>query len=69
MINGLERCFTTLVAVHELARKRPEFSPPVRIHTHDRHLTIYTLKNDHILILRLLGGYQNWHALLTTLDS
>lgn len=69
LIDGFERCFSRLVAMPELARERPEFNPPVRIHTHDRHLIVYTVKDDHILVLRLLSGYQNWHALLTTLDS
>lgn len=69
LVDGFERCFSTLVAMPELARERPEFSPPVRIHAHDRHLIVYVLQDDHILVLRLLSGRQNWHALLTTLDS
>lgn len=69
LIDGFERCFATIAAMPELAGERPEFSPPVRIHSHERHLIVYTLKEDHILILRLLSGYRNWHALLTALDS
>ena len=37
-----------------LARERPEFDPPVRIHHHARHYIIYVLKDDGILIVRVL---------------
>jgi toxin ParE1/3/4 len=37
-----------------VCRKREEFTPPVRIHHHNRHLIIYTDTQDAILIVRIL---------------
>ena len=36
-----------------LCRERDEFTPPVRIHHHKKHLIIYTIEADHILIVRI----------------
>jgi len=35
-------------------RKRSEFSPPVRIHHHIRHLVVYLIEDAHITIVRVL---------------
>jgi toxin ParE1/3/4 len=37
-----------------LYRERDEFTTPVRIHHHKKHLIVYTLERDHIVIIRLL---------------
>ena len=42
-----------------LCRERDEFTPPVRIHTHKRHLIIYKITEDHILIIRILHERMN----------
>jgi len=55
-IDSLSFSFDVLVSHPELARERTEFNPPVRIHPHQKHLTIYTIAADHILIIRILGG-------------
>ena len=34
--------------------ERFEFEPPVRIHAHGKHLIIYTIEDDFILIVRVL---------------
>jgi toxin ParE1/3/4 len=52
-----------------LARERTEFDPPVRIHTHERHLIVYGLADDGVVILRLLGGRQDWVSILRDADS
>jgi toxin ParE1/3/4 len=36
------------------AMERAEFKPPVRIHPHNKHLIIYKVENDFILIIRVL---------------
>lgn len=36
-----------------ICRERDEFTPPVRIHHHQKHLIIYTIEADHILIVRI----------------
>lgn len=42
-----------------LYRERYEFTPPVRIYHHKKHLIIYTVETDHILIIRILHERMN----------
>jgi toxin ParE1/3/4 len=67
-VDDLERMFETIAAMPGLARERPEFVPPVRIHTHESHLIVYVITGDHIAILRLLGGRQDWMSVLRAAD-
>lgn len=67
--DDLARVFETLAALPSLARERPEFDPPVRIHTHERHLIVYVVaEDDQVDIVRLLGGRQDWMAILNAVD-
>lgn len=50
----LENCFQLLSKTPFICRERTEFTPPVRIHPHGRHLVIYVIKDDLILIIRIL---------------
>ena len=50
----LEDCFQLLSETPLICRERTEFTPPVRIHPHGRHLVIYVLRGDLILIVRVL---------------
>jgi toxin ParE1/3/4 len=36
-----------------LYRERKEFTPPVRIYHHKKHLIIYTVETNYILIVRI----------------
>lgn len=63
-VDDLTRIFELLVSMPTMARERHEFSPPVRIHTHSEHLIIYTMQEATVLIIRVLGGGQNWKAIL-----
>ncbi|MGV8856832.1 MAG: type II toxin-antitoxin system RelE/ParE family toxin [Devosia sp.] len=67
-IDTLIYAFEIIVSMPTLARERGEFSPRVRIHVHQSHLIIYTIDEDHITVLRLLGGQQNWQAILRAAD-
>jgi toxin ParE1/3/4 len=62
--DALEAAFDTLVAMPEIARERREFSPPVRVHPSAQHVIVYRIAADHLVILRVLGGRQNWQAAL-----
>lgn len=68
-IDDLIRIFELLVSMPTMARERPESTPPVRIHTHSEHLLIYTLHEATVLIIRVLGGGQNWKAILENADT
>ena len=66
--DALESVFDTLVAMPEIARERLEFNPSVRVHPSAQHLIIYRIEADHLVILRVLGGRQNWQAFLDLAD-
>jgi len=63
--DALENAFDTLVAMPKIARERREFDPPVRVHPSGQHVIVYRIEADHLLILRVLGGRQNWQSFLT----
>ena len=63
-LDALERSLDTLVSMPDLARERSEFTPPVRIHPTAQHLIVYVITKDHLAVLRVLGGRQNWRSVL-----
>lgn len=65
----LEDTFERLLFMPEMARERPEFDPPVRIHPSAEHLIIYRIENDHLAILRVIGAGQDWQAILRAVDQ
>lgn len=67
-LDDLVRMFDAIAAMPTLARERSEFTPPVRIHVHESHLIVYTIAEDHVSILRLLGGQQDWVSILKAAD-
>ncbi|MBD8891549.1 type II toxin-antitoxin system RelE/ParE family toxin [Roseibium litorale] len=67
-IDELSNRFEMIAAAPDMARERTEFTPPVRIHSHRRHLIVYTVEEEEVVVLRLLGGAQNWQAILSALD-
>lgn len=68
-LDALVSLFEALVRVPEMAREREEFTPPVRIHHSGGHLIVYRVVEDYIEIIRLLGGRQDWTAILSVLDD
>lgn len=50
----LESCFEILSKEPLISRERTEFTPPVRIHHHGRHLVVYGIQADLLLIIRVL---------------
>ena len=67
-VDDLVSIFETIASMPTIARERTEFSPPVRIHVHEQQLIVYTINENHIAILRLLGGRQNWRTILKALE-
>ncbi len=65
----LEDTLERLLFMPEMARERPEFDPPVRIHPSADHLIIYRIENDYLSILRVLGASQDWQAILRAVDQ
>lgn len=67
-LDDLVRVFEMIAAVPTLAREHREFDPPVRIHSYQSHLIIYMQDGEHVAILRLLSGRQDWIAILKAAD-
>lgn len=65
----LEDTLERLLFMPEMARERGEFDPLVRIHPSAEHLIIYRIEGNHLLILRVLGAGQDWHAILRAVDQ
>ncbi|UMY16548.1 type II toxin-antitoxin system RelE/ParE family toxin [Methylobacterium organophilum] len=57
---GLRALFRLLAANPGIARRRTEFSRPVRLHPYRAHLVAYTEQEDGILIVRVLHNRQDW---------
>jgi toxin ParE1/3/4 len=67
-LDGLLAVFDLLLVMPGIARERTEFTPPVRIHSAGSHLVIYRTDTDHLHILRVLGGRQEWQRLLEAIE-
>lgn len=57
---GLAAIFDLIAANPRMARERPEFTPPVRLHPYRSHLIVYVLDDPEVLIVRVLHGRQDW---------
>jgi toxin ParE1/3/4 len=57
---GLMRALEFVATNPLAARERAEYTPPVRMHFYEAHVVVYVLKEDHILIVRVLHGHQDW---------
>lgn len=66
--DALANSFKLIAGMPEVARERMEFDPPVRIHVHQSHLIVYIILDEHIEIVRVLGGRQDWHTILQALE-
>lgn len=53
-LSGLNEKFTALAQTPEIAAERREFDPPVRIHQYEKHLIVYVIDDEGILIVRVL---------------
>jgi toxin ParE1/3/4 len=43
-----------------IARERQEFRPPVWLYFYKAHTIVYRIMRDHVLIIRVLHGRQDW---------
>lgn len=68
-IDALEEVCARLLAMPEIARERDEFDPPVRIYPSASHLIVYRIADDHLTVVRILGGRQDWQSILAAIDA
>lgn len=58
-LEGMVSVFELLGENPYLARERPEFDPPVRVHPYRSHTIAYIVRDGGILIIRVLHGRQD----------
>lgn len=63
-IAHLAKAIEALIETPTQGRERTEFTPPVRIRHHEAHLIVYRIEADHILVIRVLHGHRDWHAII-----
>ncbi|MES0824960.1 type II toxin-antitoxin system RelE/ParE family toxin [Ruegeria sp. SCP11] len=54
-----------LAEIPEMARRRQEFKPAIRIHPYWRHLIIYLAEDDFIDVVRIVHAQANWSVLFS----
>lgn len=65
-MRGLNDEFEVLSLNPRMAAERDDFYPPVRIHQYKRHLIIYLVDDDGLLIVRVLHQSMNVPAHLSS---
>lgn len=58
----LQHTFELLADNPEMARERPELSPPARLHPCGSHIIISVVDSDGVLIVRVRHGREDWAA-------
>ena len=51
---SLRRAIGMIAKSPHIVAERPEYAPPVRVHHHAKHLIVYLIEDEHILIVRIL---------------
>jgi toxin ParE1/3/4 len=64
----LEDTFVNLSFMPEQARELLDFNPPVRVFPSAKHIIIYRIDAQDIVILRVLGAKQDWITILHSLN-
>ncbi|MFN3506094.1 MAG: type II toxin-antitoxin system RelE/ParE family toxin [Allorhizobium sp.] len=67
-VDELVQAFDRVARSPTLFRERLEFTPPVRIYPYRSHLIVYLGLEGQVTILRILGGRQDWQAILRALE-
>jgi toxin ParE1/3/4 len=67
-LDELTHAFERIAQSPTVFRERLEFVPPVRIYPFRGHLIVYIGAEREVAILRVLGGRQNWQAILRAID-
>lgn len=61
---GLLQAFDLLSVNPFIARERPEYDPPIRLHRYHAHMIAFIEDEAGILIVRVLHGRQDWESAL-----
>ncbi len=55
-------CLALVERAPMMGRERLELRPPVRLHFHRSHVIAYLADAEGVLVVRVLGGRQDWAA-------
>lgn len=59
-VSGIVAAIERLAENPAIARERIEFTPPVRIYTHKSHVIIFRDEGDHLSVIRVRHGSEDW---------
>ncbi|NEJ70038.1 type II toxin-antitoxin system RelE/ParE family toxin [Rhizobium phaseoli] len=62
-VDDLFSTFELLANNPRMARERRELNPPMRLHLHQAHIIAYVVREEGILIVRVLHGREDWQSL------
>ncbi|MGR9248386.1 type II toxin-antitoxin system RelE/ParE family toxin [Rhizobium leguminosarum] len=62
-VDDLFDTFELLAENPRMARERRELNPPMRLHPYRAHMIAYTIREESILIVRVLHGREDWQSL------
>lgn len=68
-VDALFETFEVLCEMPGMARERAEFNPPVRVHPSGQHVVIYLVEDETLVVIRVLGGRQDWAAVMSKVDG
>ena len=54
--------FELLATNPKMARERPEFARPYRIHRFQSHVIVYQIEGDNLMIIRVRHGREDWFS-------
>ncbi|MCA2410687.1 type II toxin-antitoxin system RelE/ParE family toxin [Rhizobium leguminosarum bv. viciae 248] len=64
-VDDLFDTFELLADNPRMARERRELNPPTRLHPYRAHMIAYTIREEDILIVRVLHGREDWQSLFS----
>ena len=61
-VSDLAKAIERLAENPRIVRERIEFTPPVRIYPFKSHIVIFRDEEDHLDIIRIRHGHEDWMA-------
>lgn len=59
-LNGMNAAFERLAEMPLMAPERQDIDPPVRIYRYQRHLIVYVVDDEGILVIRVRHHSEDW---------
>jgi len=59
-LNGIAGAFERIAQNPKIVRERHEYVPPVRICRHEAHIIVFIEEADHVAIIRVRHGNEDW---------